>query len=149
MTAWAVLQAAVPWLWLGAVLAISFLEAPLKFRAPGITVPLGVGIGRLVFRALNRVEGVLALLLVLATAAGDARSTAVWVLLAVALLLLVGKALVLRPRMDRRAEDVVTGARGDDARPSMGLHVWYVGLEVLTVLALAGLGVATLDRLLP
>jgi len=27
------------------VLAISFLEAPLKFRAPGITIQLGLGIG--------------------------------------------------------------------------------------------------------
>ena len=46
--------------WLGMVLAISFLETPLKFRAPGITLPLGLGIGRLVFRALNTAEVVLA-----------------------------------------------------------------------------------------
>jgi hypothetical protein len=45
------LALAVPFLWLGMVLAISFLEAPLKFRAPGITLALGLGIGRLVFRA--------------------------------------------------------------------------------------------------
>ena len=30
--------------WLGMVLAISFLETPPKFRAPGITLPLGLGI---------------------------------------------------------------------------------------------------------
>ena len=54
--------AAVSFTWLGMVLAISFLEAPLKFRAPGVTVPLGLGIGRLVFRALNRVEMVLLVL---------------------------------------------------------------------------------------
>jgi hypothetical protein len=42
--------------WLGMVLAISFLEAPLKFRAPNVTLPIGLGIGRLVFRALNTVE---------------------------------------------------------------------------------------------
>lgn len=57
------LAAAVAFVRLGMVLAISFLEVPLKFRAPGITVPLGVGIGRLVFRALNLAEGVLALVL--------------------------------------------------------------------------------------
>ena len=33
-TAWSVAVAAV-FVWLGMVLAISFLEAPLKFRAPG------------------------------------------------------------------------------------------------------------------
>jgi len=36
--------------WIGFVCAISFMEAWLKFRAPGITVPLGLGIGRLVFQ---------------------------------------------------------------------------------------------------
>ena len=44
---------AVTFVWLGMVLAISFLEAPLKFRAPHVTLPIGLGIGRLVFRALN------------------------------------------------------------------------------------------------
>jgi len=29
--------------WLGLVLGISAIEAPLKFRAPGITLPLGLG----------------------------------------------------------------------------------------------------------
>lgn len=48
-----VIGAAVAFVWLGMVLAVSFLETPLKFRAPGITVPLGLGIGRLVFRALT------------------------------------------------------------------------------------------------
>lgn len=38
------------------VAAISLLEAPLKFRAPGITTALGLGIGRLVFQALNIAE---------------------------------------------------------------------------------------------
>lgn len=53
----------VPFIWLGAVLAISFLETPLKFRAPDITIPLGLGIGRLVFRALNVAELIFAALI--------------------------------------------------------------------------------------
>ena len=47
---------AVVFVWLGMVLAISCLEAPLKFRAPDVTLQIGLGIGRLVFRALNTVE---------------------------------------------------------------------------------------------
>lgn len=61
-----VIGAAVAFVWLGMVLAVSFLETPLKFRAPGITLPLGLGIGRLVFRALNTVEVVLAVALITA-----------------------------------------------------------------------------------
>lgn len=72
----------VPMLWLGMVLAISFLEAPLKFRAPGITIPLGLGIGRLVFRALNTVEVVLAVALIVACLILSPGTTG-WVLLLV------------------------------------------------------------------
>ncbi|MGK0364823.1 MAG: hypothetical protein ACI85O_001883 [Saprospiraceae bacterium] len=42
--------------WLGMVCGISFLEAPLKFQAPNITTILGLGIGKLVFNALNKIE---------------------------------------------------------------------------------------------
>ena len=52
----AAIQIAITFVWLGMVLAISFLEAPLKFRAPNVTLQIGLGIGRLVFRALNTVE---------------------------------------------------------------------------------------------
>jgi hypothetical protein len=61
---------AVACVWLGMVLAISFLEAPLKFRAPGVTLALGLGIGRVVFAALNRVEVVLGAAVLLAAALG-------------------------------------------------------------------------------
>ena len=47
MNGYLAIAIAAVFIWLGMVLAISFLEAPLKFRAPGITIPLGLGIGRL------------------------------------------------------------------------------------------------------
>ena len=49
--------------WIGMVAGISFLEAPLKFQAPGITLALGLGIGKLVFGILNKIEIVFALVL--------------------------------------------------------------------------------------
>lgn len=45
--------------WVGFVCAISFMEAWLKFRAPGVTLTIGLSIGMKVFTALNRVEWVL------------------------------------------------------------------------------------------
>jgi hypothetical protein len=36
---------AVVFVWLGMVLAISFLEAPRKFRAPNVTLQIGLGVG--------------------------------------------------------------------------------------------------------
>lgn len=83
------LIAAAGFTWLGMVLAISFLEAPLKFRAPGLTVAVGLGIGRIVFRALNTVELVLAAVIITAAAAGGAAMTLLISALAPAALLAV------------------------------------------------------------
>ncbi|PJJ74706.1 hypothetical protein BXY57_0268 [Thermoflavifilum aggregans] len=50
-------------LWIGMVVAISFMEAWLKFRAPGVTKAVGLSIGKRVFTALNRTEWVCAVIL--------------------------------------------------------------------------------------
>ncbi|BAD59846.1 hypothetical protein IU443_21370 [Nocardia farcinica] len=127
----------LPMLWLGMVVAISFLEAPLKFRAPGITVPLGLGIGRIVFKALNTVEAVLAVLLVLACLVlGPA--TAVWVWLGVAVAVLAVQILVVRPPLSRRSDRVLAG----EELPRSTAHYYYIALEVAKVVTLIGLAIA-------
>ena len=61
-----IIQIAIPFIWFGMIGAISFMETPLKFHAPGVTLPLGLGIGRLIFFTLNKIEFVFALLLLVA-----------------------------------------------------------------------------------
>jgi hypothetical protein len=102
---------AVTFVWLGMVLAISFLEAPLKFRAPGVTIPIGLGIGRLVFRALNLVETVLAVVVIAAVAVGAAPASVAGLTAAVAAVLLAQLAFV-RPRLNRRSDRVLAGEEG-------------------------------------
>lgn len=126
-----------PMLWLGMVLAISFLEAPLKFRAPGVTIPLGLGIGRLVFRALNSVEAVLAALLLIA-AAIVAPTTATWIWLVLATLLLAAQILLVRPPLSKRTDQVLAGAD----LPRSHAHYWYIALEAIKVVALIGLAIS-------
>ena len=133
---------ALTFVWLGMILAISFLEAPLKFRAPGITVPLGVGIGRLVFRALNGCEAVLALGVAIALAVGPHRTASV-ILLTLAATDLAG-CVALRHVMDRR---VIGGAAThtiSEEMPRTGLHFGYIGFEVVKAGLLIALGVVTL-----
>jgi hypothetical protein len=146
----AVAQLAVPFIWLGMVLAISFLETPLKFRAPGITVPLGLGIGRLVFRAFNAAElalaGTLTLALLLAGNAGEVNlgGAATTVLIAIWTLLLVQVA-VLRPRLDRRADQLIRG----QSPPRSHLHLAYVAAECAKIVLLPTLGILLAQRLMP
>jgi hypothetical protein len=121
------------------VLAISFLEAPLKFRAPGVNIPVGLGIGRIVFRALNRVEIVLALI-ALVTAVVGRPTPAVAVLTAASVIILAGQLITIRPRLNRRTDRVLAGEQASRSR----MHVYYVGLEAGKVLALTALGVSLL-----
>ena len=52
------ISAAIVFFWAGSVFSISFMESWLKFRAEGVTLPIGLSIGRKVFKALNRMEWV-------------------------------------------------------------------------------------------
>ena len=126
----------VPMLWLGMVLAISFLEAPLKFRAPGITIPLGLGIGRLVFRALNTVEVVLAVALIVACLILSPGTTG-WALLLVTVAVLAVQVAVVRPPLTRRSNRVLAG---EDV-PRSNAHYAYVALEIAKVALLIALAI--------
>lgn len=130
---------AATFVWLGMVLAISFLEAPLKFRAPGVTLQIGLGIGRLVFRALNTCEAALAVAALLGTWWGDGSSAAV-VSLVIAAAMLVSQLLLVRPALTRRSNEVLEGAEGPRSRA----HYAYVALELVKVIALVAAGVLLL-----
>jgi hypothetical protein len=130
---------AATFLWIGMVLAISFLEAPLKFRAPGVTIPVGLGIGRIVFRALNLAETALVLVVAAAVVTGGP-STPVAVLTAAVVLLLATQLGVVRPRLNRRSDRVLAG----ENLPRSRGHWYYVALESAKVIVLAVLGVCLL-----
>ena len=123
---------ALMFVWLGMVLAVSFLEAPLKFRAPGVTLPIGLGIGRLVFRALNSAESFLAVGILMGLAVGHP-PIGVIVASAVVFVALVAQLLGVRPRLARRSDAVLAGQNAPRSRA----HYAYVGLEVVKVIALA------------
>jgi len=128
--------------WLGMVFAISFLEAPLKFRAPGITIALGLGIGRLVFRALNICEVVLAAVALVAVVLGRAPGGATAALV-VAVAALGAQVLAVRPALTRRSDAVLADPAVAESGRS-NAHVVYVGFEAVKVVALLVSGVLLL-----
>jgi hypothetical protein len=128
------LAIALPFVWLGLLIGISAIETPLKFRAPGITLELGLGIGRLVFRALNRVELAIAAVLVMVVA-HRARDWPLALLCVIVALLLV-QTLFLRRKLDAR---VARRLAGEDVPPS-SLHVAYIALESAKLVLLPALG---------
>lgn len=142
MNHWLALAVAAVFVWLGMVLAISFLEAPLKFRAPGVTVQLGLGIGRLVFRALNICEVVLAAVALVGVVLGRAPAGVV-AALGVAVLALGAQVLAVRPALTRRSDAVLADAAAAESGRSHA-HLVYVGFEAAKVVALLVSGVLLL-----
>ena len=136
--AWAV-SVAVAFVWLGMVVAISFLEAPLKFRAPDVTLPIGLGIGRLVFRALNAVEAGFAVVVAVCLVV-DPPAIGALVALVVAIVVLAVQLVAVRPALTRRSNAVLAGHEG----PRSHVHFVYVGFEVVKVVALLVGGIALL-----
>jgi hypothetical protein len=139
---WLGLAVAAIFIWLGMVLAISGLEAPLKFRAPGVTLQIGLGIGRLVFRALNICEVVLAATALVAVVLGRPAVGAV-VALGLAVAALGAQVVGVRPALTRRSDAVLADAATAQSGRSHA-HLVYVGLEAVKVVALVVSGVLLL-----
>ena len=126
-------------IWVGFIGAISFMEAWLKFQAPGVTLSIGLGIGRLVFGALNKVEWVIAFIIVatfiyLALDIQnnkqfliDVGFTFFWVVC-----LLLAETFWLLPKLDERAQLIIAG----ETLPANSLHIFFVAAECLKVVLL-------------
>lgn len=142
MDTWVAVAVAAIFVWLGMVLAISFLEAPLKFRAPGITIALGLGIGRLVFRALNACEIALAAVVVVALVIGwPGPGVIAATLVAIGALLI--QVIGVRPALTRRSDVVLADPAQAEAGRS-NVHYVYVAFEIVKVVALLVSGILLL-----
>jgi len=135
---------ACTFLWLGFVLAISFMEAWLKFEAPNITIPLGLGIGRLVFTALNLVELTLIIIIlasiILSKTFLKHKQHLLFYLAAVIVLL---QTVWMLPALDVRAAEVIAGK---ESGTSM-LHLYYIVIEFIKVISLFIFGVQSFKYL--
>ena len=139
MSAGPAVEVALTFVWLGMVLAISFLEAPLKFRAPNVTLQIGLSIGRLVFRALNTVETGFALVIA-AIAVSDPTPAWAGAAFAVAVGALAVQVIAVRPRLTRRSDAVLAGSDGPRSRA----HYVYIGFEAVKVVGLTVAGILLL-----
>jgi hypothetical protein len=129
-------------LWIGFVAAISFMEAWLKFQAPGITLTLGLGIGRLVFSALNTMEWIFASLILFNLMWG--RSLSGWRIswsYFLALVLLLLQTVWLLPVLDALAESHMVGNKVPD---NSNEHVIYIFIEAAKVSVLFIFGIRLL-----
>mgnify|MGYP006301338381 FL=1 len=125
--------------WAGYVSSISFMEAWLKFKAPGITLPLGLGIGKMVFSALNKVEWVLLVAYILLNIFyfNSLKFLLNNHLLQVIIVILLLQTLWLLPGLIQRSELIISGKQPG----ASNIHIYYVVMEIIKVVFLITLAV--------
>lgn len=139
------LRLLLPAFLLGAIIAISFLEAPLKFLAPGVTIPIGLGIGRLVFTALNVLAGIVLVVLTLVSVRARAGRGPLMILGGIWLIFVVEVALI-RPGLNRRSDLVIAGS---EAPGTNWAHYAYIAADLTIVALLMALIIVTARTVLP
>lgn len=120
-------------IWIGFVLAISFMESWLKFKAPGVTIPIGLGIGRLVFQMLNKVEWILLLMVLvnfLLTKEKLFKPKNIFYFIPVLLVAL--QSFWVLPALDVRAQMHIDGL----VVPPSNLHYGFVLMEIVKIVCL-------------
>jgi uncharacterized membrane protein (DUF485 family) len=129
--------------WVGFVCAISFMEAWLKFQAEGVTLNIGLAIGKLVFNTLNRVEWVFALTILLNLMSDkfshfSCKNTCFLLPLVILILQTFWFLPAMNARIDLYLQNLPV--------PSANFHFWYVGMEVVKVFSLVVFGIFNFER---
>lgn len=123
--------------WAGFVVSISFMEAWLKFQAPGVTLPIGLSIGKLVFTALNRMEWVFLFLLgLIVVPKFNSLPKKFFYFSAILPVILVIQTFFLLPELNLRAELIIAGSTPGKSNA----HLVFGIVEVLKVIFLISLG---------
>lgn len=130
-------------IWIGFVGAISFMEAWLKFRAPGVTLSIGLSIGLLVFKALNIVEWTL--LGVAAISMYPFEGISLWLIssLVILTIILLLQTAWLIPYLAKRVGLYVS----NQTVPPSKNHLAYIALECVKMVFLAAAGIKLLSIL--
>ena len=124
---------AIIYLWIGFICAISFMEAWLKFRAPGVNIQIGLGIGRIVFGALNKMEWFFALLILIIFILTKQPVLSINNLFYyVVFIVLVIQTFCLLPILDERAELRIQGKNVENSF----MHFYYVLFEFIKIIGL-------------
>jgi hypothetical protein len=123
---------AIPFIWAGCVGAISFMEAWLKFTAPGVTQTIGLSIGKVVFGALNKVELMFAVLLAIAWLYKRKMDWGTEVFYLVALTILLLQSVWLLPLLSSHIDIYLRG----ELPPPSNAHIHFVVLEAVKLISL-------------
>lgn len=121
--------------WLGFFMAISFMEAPLKFTAPNLGLAEGLQIGKIIFGALNKCEWIFLLVILMTCFIKKTSKRELYLIIVISTIMVV-ETVWLLPLLDAGANRIINGQPSGD-----GISHWlYVLLEIVKVPVLLLIG---------
>ncbi|POY36727.1 hypothetical protein C3K47_10230 [Solitalea longa] len=127
----------ITFLWLGFICSISFMEAPIKFTAPHLTLEVGVEVGRVVFKALNRIEIIFCLCSIGLVFINSFHRTII-IFLCLLAIILGAQTFWLLPALHERIQLIIEG----QIPPASYLHKLYIVLDSVKAVCLVLLGIS-------
>ena len=131
----------VCFLWAGITVGVSMIATPVKFTAPSITRPVALDVGRATFVALNKVE-ILALLLLLIVVRVAGLTKQWWAFCALLALIVLAQGAWLIPELGARTDIILAGGEP----PPSYAHSIYAALELSKIGLLLFVGFSSLTQ---
>ncbi|MCH9693499.1 MAG: hypothetical protein K0U72_03230 [Gammaproteobacteria bacterium] len=128
-------------LWVGITVGVSMIATPVRFTAETITRPIALDIGRVVFAALNKVE-LVALLLLLVVVRLSGRTAQLWAFCGALALIVLAQSVWLTPELTERTQIIIDGG----VPPKSYAHAIYSSLELVKIGLLLTLGFRALSE---
>lgn len=124
---------ALLFIWVGFIGAISFMEAWLKFTVVGVTKKIGLAIGSTIFNALNKVEIIISIIILIVLFFREKSPVKIYLKkLIIPFTILTYQSIYLLPRLDQRAQLVIAAMPVSNNYE----HFIYIFLEILKTIAL-------------
>ena len=122
----------MPSLWAGLLVGVSFIATPALFRAPSLTLPLALDVGRTTFARWNAIEwlllGMMALAMVFTRPSVFAVASA-----GVLDILFLIQSMILLPALNNRVATIIAGKKP----PPTSDRLLYITIDALKLCILA------------
>ncbi len=134
----------ISFFWLGLMLAISFLETPLKFQVPGMTLPIALELGKIMFGVSTNIQLGLMILIFLNFIFNAKQLSKIMLVSSILLALILGlEKFWMLPILDARA-DILASGKG---LPPTSLHDYFIYAEVAKLVLIVSLGIIQIRKI--
>lgn len=134
----------ISFFWLGLMLAVSFLETPLKFQVPGMTLPIALELGKIMFGVSTNIQLGLMILIFVNFIFNAKQLSKVMLASIILLALILGlEKFWMLPILDARA-DILASGKG---LPPTPLHDYFIYAEVAKLVLVVFLGIIQIRKI--